>query len=160
MHKSVRAEKPAPVAIPASKNASTSIQPLVTIENFLPQQADDDTVMQKILVLFDQIELHVDNFYGEYSEKLSIEQEGELSRYGSPTLTTPLAALLETSHRKTAIVKHCLGFYVLNSISSPASPDNLLPDEISALLALTHTQSERSLSDNSESQGFTLLGTS
>ena len=129
-----------------------STQPLVNIESFLAQQADDDSVRQKTLILFDQVELHIENFYREHDAGLSIEQESELSRYGSPALAIPLVALLETSHRKTAVIKHCLGLYAVNIILSPINSDNLLPHETSAALALTHAQArgEQTSSDPSE----------
>lgn len=154
LQKSSRAENTTKEAPPTSTN-STAKNPHShpTIDLFLPQQADDDAVRQRILTLFDQIEQHVDNFYGQYAEKVSAEQEGELSRYSTPILTEPLAALLERSYRKTAVIKHCLGFYAITSISSMLGSESLMPKDVSAAYAMIQSdrgQSEQVRKDRSE----------
>lgn len=149
LHKSLRAEKPSKALPPGAFGPAADPQLLNNIESLLPQQADDNTVKQKILILFDQIEIHVTNYYGEYEKKPSATQEGEISRYGTPCLAAPLAGLLERSHRKLTLIKHCLGFYVVKHMSSPAAMDSLLPSDAIAVMAVPAGQNQRNLSDQS-----------
>jgi len=121
------------------------------IDDFLPQQADDNTVRQKVLTVFDQIGNHVDNYYGDRAEKLTAAQESDISRYDSPSLGVPLAALLEKSHRKLPIIKHCLGVYTVKLVSSPAGVDSLLPSEATAVLALPEAHNQRTSGDSNYS---------
>lgn len=154
MHKSLRAESTTKELLPTSTNSTAKhFQSHPNVEFFLPQQADDDAVRQRILTLFDQIEQHVENFYGQYTEKISTEQEGQLSRYDTPILAEPVAALLQRSYRKTAVIKHCLGFYAINSISSMVGSESLMPKDISATYTIIQPdrgQTEQVRKDRSE----------
>jgi len=139
-HKSLRAEKTGKIPPSGTFIPATAPQFPNNVETLLPQQADDDTVRKKILMLFDQIEIYVDNYYRDYDKRLTAAQESEISRYGTPYLAVPLARLLETSHRKLVLIKHCLGFYTIKLISSPAGVDSLLPSEVITLLTLPKGQ--------------------
>lgn len=148
-HRSLRTEKPNKT-LALGTSVSAASQPLHNIETIIPQQADDETVKQKILILFDQIEIHVNNYYGEYDEKPSASQESEISRYETPCLAVPLAGLLEMSHRKQTLIKHCLGFLIVKLISSRARQESLLPNDALAVMAIPEEPSPRSFSDQGE----------
>lgn len=66
-------------------------------QTLLPQQADDATVQSRFSTLYDQIELHAENFYKDASPMIPPAIEGALSRYDTPLLGAPLAARLEES---------------------------------------------------------------
>lgn len=134
-----------------------SALPVVNIDTFLPQQADDASIRQKVLILFDQVELHVDNFYSENSAQLTPEQEGKVSKFGTSVLTKPLAAVLETSPKKVTLIKHCLAYWMANLIS-PSSPSRgLLPYELSAMLDATKKIERQQAVDQSQSALYTVL---
>jgi len=114
-----------------------SSNPTISIETILPQQADDATVKQKVLILFDQVELHVDNFYHEDAVQLTPEQEGALSKFGTPALSKPLVSLLETATRRNRLIKHCLAFYAVSLVTPSDRSRGLLPYELHAMLSAT-----------------------
>ncbi|KAI1611881.1 hypothetical protein EDD37DRAFT_651435 [Exophiala viscosa] len=122
-------------------------QPKVDLDAFLPQQADDATVNKKLLHLFDQIESHVDNFYAEDNQNLTHEQQIEVAQYATPGLPMPLVALLQTSRRKTTILKHCLGYHAMLLVSPSNTSDCLLPYEISSMLAYSEAHRDATRRD-------------
>jgi hypothetical protein len=126
--------------LPLSRPRAAFADPKSSIDAFLPQQADDATIRQKVLIVFDQVELHVDNFYADNAVELTPEQEAGMSKFGTPMLSEPLAALLETSKRKTTLIKHCLAFYVVGLVSPTKRSRVLLPYELATMLAVTNQQ--------------------
>lgn len=109
----------------------------------LPQQADDATVQSRFSTLYDQIELHAENFYKDASPMIPPAIEGALSRYDTPLLGAPLAARLEESPRTTTILKHVLSYEITTTIVDPTSGDgrrSLLPTPLLALLQEVQSQ--------------------
>ncbi|KIW32227.1 uncharacterized protein PV07_03787 [Cladophialophora immunda] len=140
-NKSLRSDKDPDKSLARPSVAAIAVQPNVNIDAFLPQQADDATVKQRVLLLFDQIELHVDNYYSDQPLQLTPEQQSELSRFGTPELPMPLGILLNTSQRKVTIIKHCLAFHVVQLVSPSHGSDCLLPYEVSNVLVLSTPKS-------------------
>ena len=138
-----RARDRAGATKPLLPSAAMTTLPRNSIEPFLPQQADDATVRQRYLVIFDQIGLHVDNFYAEQTVELNPEQEGELSRFGTRSMTMPLAGLFQSSHRKKTIIKHCLAFHAMSLVTPSNSSESLLPHELSVILSPRKAQTGR-----------------
>ncbi|KAH0844993.1 hypothetical protein FOPE_09613 [Fonsecaea pedrosoi] len=135
-HKSLRSDKDPDKSLVRSNIAPVAAQPDVNVDAFLPQQTDDATVKQRVLLLFDQIELHVDNYYSEQPVQLTADEQNELSRFGTPELPMPLGALLETSHRKVTVIKHCLAYHAVQLVTPSHSSDCILPYEVSNMLLL------------------------
>ncbi|OAP60533.1 hypothetical protein AYL99_05535 [Fonsecaea erecta] len=135
-HQSLRSDKDPDKSLVRPSVTAVGAQTNVNLDAFLPQQADDAMVKQKVLLLFDQIELHVDNYYSDQPFQLTVEQQGELSRFGTPELPMPLGALLDTSNRKVAVIKHCLAFHAVQLVSPSSASDCLLPSELSDMLVL------------------------
>lgn len=103
----------------------------------LPQQADDATIQSRFSTLFDQIELHAENFYKDASPMIPPQTEAALSRYDTPYLGGPLAARLEESPRATTILKHVLAYEIAATSLTCFSQDrkrSLLPPPLLALL--------------------------
>lgn len=112
-------------------------------QNLLPQQADDATVQSRFSTLYDQIELHAENFYKDASPMIPPSIEGSLSRYDTPILGAPLAARLEESPRTTTILKHVLSYEITTTVVDPTSADrrrSLLPTPLLALLQEVQSQ--------------------
>jgi len=106
-------------------------------ESQLPQQADDATVQSRFATIYDQIELHAENFYRDASPMIPPAMEGALSRYDTPLLGAPLAARLEESPRATTILKHVLSYEISTTVVDPTSSSgkrSLLPTPLLALL--------------------------
>lgn len=109
----------------------------------LPQQADDATVQSRFSTLYDQIELHAENFYKDASPMIPPAIEGALSRYDTPLLGAPLAARLEESPRATTILKHVLSYEISTTVVDPTSSNgrrSLLPTPLLALLQEVQSQ--------------------
>lgn len=103
----------------------------------LPQQADDATIQSRFSTLFDQIELHAENFYKDASPMIPPQTEAALSRYDTPYLGAPLAARLEESPRATTILKHVLAYEIAATTLTCFTQDrkrSLLPPPLLALL--------------------------
>jgi hypothetical protein len=136
-HKSFRSDKDQERSFDRPNTTAIVAQLNANIDDFLPQQADDATVKQKVLLLFDQVELHVDNYYNDLRQQLTLEQQSQLSLYGTLELPETLGSLLETAHRKTTVIKHCLAFRVVHLISPSNTSDCLLPYEVSNMILLS-----------------------
>jgi hypothetical protein len=101
------------------------------LDRLLPQEADDSTVRKKASTLFDQLELHVENYYRDVQVSITPAMESELSRSSSPYLSVPLVAFLDSTSRPRQLIKHSLAFHVNNLTSAAVdSTRSLLPPEI------------------------------
>lgn len=100
-------------------------------EKQLPQPDSDKTIGHLASRTLDEIEMFVEEFYSDKPTSPSgFEVAQELSLFDSPHLPRPLADLLRTVSTPTALVKHCIGFFLLQKID-PSSNDtqSLLPRE-------------------------------
>jgi hypothetical protein len=112
------------------------------LDNLLPQEADDNTVRKKASTLFDQFELHVENFYHDVKVPITPAMEAELSRFSSPHFPEPLVALLKSTSSPTTLIKHCMAHYVI-TLTSPTTVGptrSLLPPEISEMVGAMNTR--------------------
>lgn len=103
----------------------------------LPQPADDVSIVGTMETIYQQIELHIDNFYSnaepssggilENTHALLSEIDSGLVR---PTLPE---AMMGLRHKKT-IIKHSLAHLILSNITiEDDSPGSLLPRDVSEL---------------------------
>jgi hypothetical protein len=83
------------------------------LAGILPQAADDATVKERASMLFDQVQLHVENFYRDVHATMTGGVESELDGFQSG-----IAAMMRDSSRPTVPMKHALIAYVLR-ITSP-----------------------------------------
>jgi hypothetical protein len=114
-----------------------------SIDALLPQQEDDASIRQCCLLIFDQIELHVYNFYSEKGlrHELSTEQQAELSWFGTSTLTNKVPALpelLQRSNEKAKVIQHCLAYYAVRLVASPtsSSSETIYPQQLASVLSI------------------------
>ncbi|KAF2656423.1 hypothetical protein K491DRAFT_691972 [Lophiostoma macrostomum CBS 122681] len=83
------------------------------LAGILPQAADDATVKERASMLFDQVQLHVENFYRDVHATMTSGVESELNKFQSG-----IVAMMRDSSRPTVPMKHALMTYVLR-ITSP-----------------------------------------
>ncbi|KYG42181.1 hypothetical protein M433DRAFT_27063 [Acidomyces richmondensis BFW] len=97
-------------------------------EKYLPQPIEDHTISRTVKTLFDEIQLHVENFYSRSTNDLSFEAANNLTIMQSHLDAIPIAKLLEEAESSLPIIKHCLSYMVASSIGISAAADlSLLP---------------------------------
>ncbi|PGH19082.1 hypothetical protein AJ79_00116 [Helicocarpus griseus UAMH5409] len=104
------------------------------LDNYVPQPADDQTVKDRILILFDQVALHVENYYSpgpsfsstRSPSSPSTQSAKLLSLYDSPCLPASAIPLVCDLKTRSSVIKQCLIRTVLSGIipglSSPSLP--------------------------------------
>lgn len=104
--------------------AGTAILP-----GYLPPPADDGMVAMKIQTLFDQIGLHVENFYIRLPSNTSLQSEraDAIAQYDSSLAPTSLIALLSNGKTQRSGLTHALAYYVLEAIRPGSEGSTLLP---------------------------------
>ena len=108
-------------------------------EVLLPQKADDATIRSRFSTLYDQIELHIENFYNDASPIIPPATEGALSRYDTSILAGPLVGELEESPRATTLLKHVLCYEIFAMTVWPTpGKQSLLPDDLTSALKDSH----------------------
>lgn len=111
-----------------------TVSAVSTWQKHLPQSADDTTIRSSVKTLFDQVELHVENFYRDVAVQITETLQAELLRVDSPHLTESIVDLLPRARSQTALIKHCLLSYIVASISvDDNSVTSLLPTEYATL---------------------------
>lgn len=103
-------------------------------ERHLPQSADDKTIRQEVLTLFELVDQHVEGYYRDTNAEVSKDAEQHLSEIWSPYLPVPLERLLREVTYQVPIIKHCLIYLIVSGMSfEEPSMCPLLPEEFSAL---------------------------
>lgn len=103
-------------------------------QKHLPQSADDKTIRVSVKTLFDQVEVHVENFYRDSAVPMTEALETGLTRVDSPHLPESIVALLPRARSQIALIKHCLLSYIVASISTDDnSVPSLLPADFATL---------------------------
>ncbi|KAI7549343.1 hypothetical protein KC331_g3853 [Hortaea werneckii] len=112
-------------------------------EQVLPQSLDDHTIQNSVKVLFDQIQLHVENFYFNPQESIKIPPEvyERLSELQTPHLPGPLVDCMKSSRSVLPVIKHCLAYQVVQGMTAGQQP-RLLP------LGFTYACGDRGSSDS------------
>jgi len=97
-------------------------------EKYLPQPIEDQNISRTVKTLFDELQLHVENFYSRSTTPLSVEAVNKLSVMKSHLDDVPITQLLAEAESSLPIIKHCLSYMVTSSIDFSAAPDlSLLP---------------------------------
>ena len=112
----------------AEKSSSSSGDSGFGWQAYLPQSADDNTVQRDVKTLFDQIELHVDNYYTKANVRVDSGTREALSLYDEATLPTSIESLIANPQTTLPTIKHCIA-KVLIARMSPGFEDgaSLLP---------------------------------
>lgn len=96
---------------------------------YIPESADDTVVCMRIQIFFDQVSLHIDNYYSRRDSALRLSQEDieRINGYDSPFLGAPLASLLSSSRNQRGILTHILVYTLGQRIQSRNRTRSLLP---------------------------------
>ncbi|RDW64438.1 uncharacterized protein DSM5745_09849 [Aspergillus mulundensis] len=97
-------------------NTTTGFDTLIA--GITPQPADEDTVRSRILTLFDQVALHVDNYYvpGSTPAYLSDDALARLERYNSGYLPAAIGKMLGQRSIRRPVITHALIYTLLYAI--------------------------------------------
>ncbi|KAJ5655125.1 hypothetical protein N7490_002128 [Penicillium lividum] len=96
---------------------------------FVAEAADDSTVCSRVQTFFDQVGLHVDNYYSrpESHRRLMPEMVAQINEYDSSLFGTSLATLLSVCRSQRAIITHTLVHAILLAIQPKSYGASLLP---------------------------------
>ena len=121
-----RKDNPEPKLPFITESSSTS----PSVENYLPQSADDQTIRTRAQTVLDQIELHVENFYQDVRQPRARLSDIDLDFFSSLYLPNPLGTLLHQSKDSKYLIKHALAQFIGSKISLfERSEWSLLPDD-------------------------------
>jgi hypothetical protein len=124
-------------------------QPRNAWEKFLPQSADDGSIRLSVKTLFNQIEIHVENYYRDSPVQVTQQMQAGLAQVDSPNLPQSVVALLPRARAPRTIIKHCLANLILSHIVADGNSANtFLP---AAFLSLP--ESLEPSSNNSDKPG-------
>ncbi|KAJ5667300.1 hypothetical protein N7507_003164 [Penicillium longicatenatum] len=99
------------------------------LSSFVPEAADDSAVCRRVQTFFDQVSLHVDNYYSRPGShrQLTSEMVARVNQYDSSLLGTSLATLLSNSRSQRPILTHTLLHALLLSIQPNSQEISLIP---------------------------------
>jgi hypothetical protein len=87
-----------------------------------------------VKALFDQIELHVENFYRNAAVSISPEMQTELMKVDSNHLPDSVVGLLSQTRTPAMLIKHCLAHLIVSRITADNdAPASFLPADFVAL---------------------------
>ena len=117
--------------------AAPGLPPIARFDKHLPPSEDDYTIQNSVKEVFDQISIHVDNYYKASTPRMTRDSKAELEAFASCDLRV-LIDLLQARHEKSlSIIKHLLVCQVLQRILPACDPDlTLLPSDF---VILPHT---------------------
>ncbi|KAK2883392.1 hypothetical protein FQN49_000032 [Arthroderma sp. PD_2] len=103
-----------------------------SLGGYIPRPADDKTVHNRVLTVFEHIALHVENYYScssslNIESSLSAEDAAMIDSYNSPFLPVPVISLLSQSKDQGPVIKHCLIQAILPLISN-ATQSTSIPE--------------------------------
>ncbi|KAJ5918353.1 hypothetical protein N7454_010728 [Penicillium verhagenii] len=95
---------------------------------FIAEAADDSTVSTRVQTLFDQVSLHVDNYYSTSGQqrRLTPEAVAQINQYDSGVFDTSLPTVLSNSRPQRPILTHTLLYAIMRAIQ-PQAQGSLLP---------------------------------
>lgn len=118
--------------------------PSLVVNDYLPQPADDRTVQTKTELLFDQIELFVENYCQVKPGSVAEAVTAELAVFDSPILPSSLASSLLGARDARFIIKHSLARFIIGRISPAAETgDTLLPPHLALLFDATNVNASK-----------------
>ncbi|KAJ5538393.1 hypothetical protein N7494_007872 [Penicillium frequentans] len=115
--------------IPEYLETSTSDTSPLDLSPFVPEAADDSAVCMRIQTFFDQVSLHVDNYYSRpgLHRQLTSDMVARINGYDSSLLGTTLATLLSNSRSQRPILTHTLLHAILLAIQYKSQEPSLIP---------------------------------
>lgn len=129
------ARKPVPTVAAAGiheKSSSTSGDSGSSWQAYLPQSVDDQTIRRDIKTLFDQIDLHVDNYYTKANVRIDSGTSRALSEYNDENLPDTIEALMANPQTSLPTIKHCIARMLVTRMSPGNDRASLLPEYLAA----------------------------
>jgi hypothetical protein len=98
------------------------------LSKYTLEPADDESVVGRVLGVFDQVSLHVDNYYSHSQPVASPAETASISAFDTPYLPAPLLALLENPKTRRTTITHALVRSLLLAIQpNSGTSGSLLP---------------------------------
>ena len=140
-HSSTESKKHEEIALAGPETVSAPLtHPQRAWELHLPQPADDTKLRQGVRTLYDNLELHIENFYTDSRTTSSSQTTDDniwraaLQKLGTPYLPVPLESLSQQAEAMTVIINHCLAYLVISGIDAHIeSRFPFLPEEVTAV---------------------------
>lgn len=129
-------------AVAEKSSSSTSDESGFGWQAYLPQSADDQTVQNRVKTLFDQVDLHVDNYYTKSNVRIDSGTQTALSRLDDSNLPDSIDNLMSNPNVALPVIKHCIANLLLARMS-PGFQDgaSLLPAYLAAEPSKLHSSS-------------------
>ena len=132
-------ERSEPKSTPSKRQTAAAAGPTSNSDNeayrwqaYLPQSVDDHTVRNAVKTFFDQIELHVDNYYRKGEVSLNDTARQGLAQLDTGELPGPIETLIVDPRLSLSVIKHCIAGLLIARLSPSAEPvDSLLPSRLS-----------------------------
>ena len=97
-------------------------------DHILPQSLDDRSIHGAAKTLFDQIQLHVENFYVAADVDINANVAANMARVQTPYLSDPAALLAKSSTSTLPVIKQCLAYTISHALGDGVPPaESLLP---------------------------------
>lgn len=114
---------------PGYMETSASNTVPLDLSPFVAEAADDSAVCTRIQTFFDQVSLHVDNYYSRpgLQRQLTSDMVARINGYDSSLLGTTLATLLSNSRSQRPILTHTLLYAILLAIQPKSQEPSLIP---------------------------------
>lgn len=129
--KSSRLEKVPLANEPKESPSDTSVR---AWEKHLPQPEADSDLRSAVSGLFDQIEMHVEQYYQDVAVKVDPSVHSDIARFDSHLHQATLLDLLAATRRPTMLIKHTIAYFIVSSISAESnSAVSFLPADFTAL---------------------------
>ena len=104
------------------------------VDVHLPSPADDESIAAGLETLFENIGMHVDNYYVKQAIRLNQETATNLAAYDSARLPAPLAQLLGQARSGRPLITHVMTRVMLNAIDPAGDArSSVLPLELVGL---------------------------
>lgn len=110
-------------------------------ERHLPQSLDDRVVSGRVKALFDQAQLHVENFYVSDRRPDLQGMERSIADVETPYLTSAFLSEVGTSISPLPCIKHCLSYMIAQAVLGDAA---LLPAALSDVIVVRKTAEDSS----------------
>lgn len=118
---------------PPHKASGYSQFPNIDLARYTPEPVDDNTVSTRLLTIFDQASLHVENFYSPTaSPALASTTAAKTAQFQSPYLPGPLEDLLSTPRNQRALLTHVLVRALLSATQPGSGAQTLLPPALAS----------------------------
>ena len=105
------------LAAVTEKPSSSSDSDTFSWQAYLPQSADDRSIQNAVKTLFDQIELHVDNYYRKANVELDDSTFQALAHIDSGKLPGPITDLVTNQRMVLSAIKHCIADLLVTRMS-------------------------------------------